>query len=394
MLPPGTAGEGRRYPELDGLRGVALLAVLFNHFTLVHPQSMVDRWLVFTAHFGWIGVDIFFVLSGFLITGILLDSLASPRYFRSFYARRVLRIFPVYYAVLLLVLVVLPLLLPTRFADASDSDPYQWTYWFFLANLGMAWENAFHHRLLGPMWSLAIEEQFYLAWPLVVLAVRRGGLMVLCPLLIVGSFVLRMLMLHVWEFGHVTVYVTTFARLDGLAAGAWVAAALRGGWDPLRWAKPLAALALACATLAYSVEAWQLVPASGSVYQRGEWGLGPGITLSAIASAAVIAMLVSSLRAPTLRGVLNWRVLRSLGKYSFAIYLTHSLLRVGLRDLVFGPAEEGASPLIAFEQLSANPWVGQLLFYLLAGSASWCVGWLSWNLLERHVLKLKRYFPY
>lgn len=395
-LPPSPAEPSTRsgrFTELDGLRGVAILMVMIHHFTVVEPTNLLDRWLGFTGHYGWVGVDLFFVLSGFLITGILLDSRGRDRYFTSFYARRVLRIFPVYFAVLVAALVVLPQLMPGRFAVQGD-DPYEWTYWCFLSNWGMAWENAFHNRLLAPTWSLAIEEQFYLVWPLVVLLVPRRGLMVLCPLLIIASFALRMLMLHAWDTGHITIYVATPGRLDGLAAGAWVAAALRGGWDPRPWAGKLAALAITCIVAAFLVEAWQVTTSTQSVYLRGDWGLGPGIALWSVAGAAMVSLLVATEALPAVRRMLDWSMLQSLGKYSFAIYLTHMPLRSAIRDIALGPGGEEGSPLVTFAELSTNPWVGQVVFYLLASVASWCVGWLSWHLLESRVLALKRYFPY
>src|SRR6188474_1303151 len=93
-------------PALDGLRGIAIILVLLHHLTIYRPESGVDAWIAGVPLFGWSGVDLFFVLSGFLITGILLDARNSPRYFSSFYGRRALRIFPLYYAVLTIVMIL------------------------------------------------------------------------------------------------------------------------------------------------------------------------------------------------------------------------------------------------------------------------------------------------
>ena len=137
MTNPGRSSDGR-IVELDGLRGITILLVIWHHFTVVSPQTTFERWLVFTCHFGWIGVDLFIVLSRFLITGILLDAVDSPRYFRSFYARRILRIFPLYYALLFAVMVALPLAMPARWESAGMPSAHDWTYWVFLSNFMMA----------------------------------------------------------------------------------------------------------------------------------------------------------------------------------------------------------------------------------------------------------------
>src|SRR5690349_24799576 len=108
---PRVKGGEAHVLELDGIRGVAIVAVIAAHFLglmLEHPQNLVERLVALVSGYGMWGVDLFFVLSGFLITGILWDSKESPRYFKAFYMRRTLRIFPLYYGVLLLLLVLIP----------------------------------------------------------------------------------------------------------------------------------------------------------------------------------------------------------------------------------------------------------------------------------------------
>ena len=154
-------------PALDGLRGIAILLVLIHHLTIYRPEGGLDSWIAAVPLFGWCGVNLFFVLSGFLITGILLDTRDSPVFYRSFFARRVLRIFPLYYGVLFLGFVLAPLLLPMP--DAYGR--HQLWLWTYLANFAMPFgkgEPAFSH-----FWSLCVEEQFYLVWPFLV---RRSGL--------------------------------------------------------------------------------------------------------------------------------------------------------------------------------------------------------------------------
>src|SRR5205807_416466 len=144
----------------------ALLLVMFSHsgyFLQAGPLTALGR-------FGWIGVDLFFVLSGFLITGILLDTRERPRYFLNFYARRALRIWPLYYAVIAFTYLAVPRLGGDRLGLRLDF-PW-WIYGFYMVNLLSDWGVT----ILGGLWSLAIEEQFYLVWPVVAALLNRNRL--------------------------------------------------------------------------------------------------------------------------------------------------------------------------------------------------------------------------
>lgn len=215
-------------PALDGLRGLAILVVMVGHFMAsVHSTTRVTWVVRQTTDAGWIGVDLFFVLSGFLITGILLDAKGDRHYFRNFYARRTLRIFPLYYGVLLLTCVVLPLLF--------DKPVYRKQGWLW-AYAQNVYPLLRHRPFSMPsqlgfqfshFWSLAVEEHFYLVWPLVVLVANRKCLLRIAAGLIVVAAGLRLTFLACdapWEL----LYKTTFLRMDALAAGAWVAVAVRG----------------------------------------------------------------------------------------------------------------------------------------------------------------------
>ena len=177
---PLRAAGGHMAP-LDGLRGLAILMVMAFHFAWVQPpRSLPAKLFVFVGSFGWAGVDLFFVLSGFLITGILLDSKSEPYYFRNFYARRILRIFPLYYSVLLVTLVVLPHFVSYDTPELTALLRSQAWLWLYSANVSVAVEHG--HWLwnadwlrLGMLWSLAVEEHFYLVWPLLVFVLVATG---------------------------------------------------------------------------------------------------------------------------------------------------------------------------------------------------------------------------
>src|SRR3954466_4450020 len=210
-------------PTLDGLRGIAILAVMIHHAAEFgqgnSPATAVHQFL----HLGRHGVDLFFVLSGFLITGILLDSKGSPRYFSTFYARRTLRIFPLYYGVLLVVLVVLPLIVPQPPAAREVIADQGWL-WLYASNILMAWRNRVlfngEHVYLSHFWSLAVEEQFYLVWPLVVLLVGGRGLAWVCAACLPVALVVRGLTTRGSEFSA-AIFLTP-CRVDSLAVGALV----------------------------------------------------------------------------------------------------------------------------------------------------------------------------
>src|SRR3954470_11820129 len=200
-----------RIPELDGVRALALIPVLYIHSNVLEHTGLG----VFAAY-GWITVDLFFVLSGFLITGILLDAKGEEGYFRNFYARRFLRVWPLYYALLFVVLLVIP-----RFHhEAQEVGRFSpWYYFLFLQNL---FPFGGFVLVLTPTWTLGVEEQFYLVWPLLISLVPRRFF----PLLIAAgliAFPLFRLATFSLTRDWIYVYILTFCRADALLVGAGLA---------------------------------------------------------------------------------------------------------------------------------------------------------------------------
>lgn len=252
----------RRNPRFDGLRGVAILYVMVYHLTRIErPSGPLESVVAGLTSMGWSGVDLFFVLSGFLITGILFDARNGRHYFRNFYMRRTLRIFPLYYAVVFLCLVVMPNLpegvVPLQKAEnfARIEGDEIW-YWLYLSNFAIASAEAFRHAILDISWSLAIEEQFYAVWPLVVLACGRKSLMIACAAVVCVSPFVRAAFLAA-DFTGVSVYVMTPTRLDPLAMGAFVALAARGEGGVSRLVGPAKKLGLAGLAGVALVCGWQ-----------------------------------------------------------------------------------------------------------------------------------------
>lgn len=287
-------------PELDGIRGIAILLVLCVHFAAVRnlPKMLYD-----VLHLGWAGVDLFFVLSGFLITGILMGTKDGPRYFQRFYRNRVLRIFPLYYCYLAVVFLITTVPLWKEIV-----------YSLYLGNFLSAFGGK--ALFMDHFWSLAIEEQFYMIWPVIVLRLSPKRLTSFCGWSIAVIVVARFAAVHFHLPGREFIYTLTPLRCDGLLMGSLVAClryrGVLAGYAPkLKW---IAAAGLAL--LAFGV-----FKSNGTGY------VDPGIErygyigVDLIASATVAASALFAGSAST--AVLRSRFLRFFGRYSYGIYVLH-----------------------------------------------------------------------
>jgi peptidoglycan/LPS O-acetylase OafA/YrhL len=357
-------------PALDGLRGIAILLVI-PHNADIFSESATWLWpIALLAHAGWIGVQLFFVLSGFLITRNLIDTRREPNYLRSFYIRRVLRIFPLYYLTLFVGLVVLPQVVDLS-PGALASHQHQIWLWTFLSN----WMQPYGIEVSGfsHFWSLAVEEQFYLLWPFVVLFAAGSRLLWICLTLALLAVLSRVLLMHA-DARPEMLYMFTHCRMDALALGA-AAAVLSFSPASMQWiATNLRALMLSVFGVLVVAA---LASHSYSVYDPRT--LIVGQTLLACAFALLIVN-VGSIPAGTfghwLRSLFEMRWLRTVGRYSFAMYVFHLPILV-----VFGDAMR---EFWAFTG-SATP----LLYALTAIALSFVAGLISWHLIEKHFLRLK-----
>ena len=367
-------------PALDGLRGIAIIVVMLHHFTYYRPASGIDGLIGDVLFFGWTGVDLFFVLSGFLITGILLDTRGSKHYFTTFYARRTLRIFPLYYLVLFLAFVVLPKF-PAVHAvligqEAGVDLPPQWPYWFYWTNFSIV-DHGWLHGWLDVGWSLAIEEQFYLVWPLVIWLCPPRLIAPLCGVILLAEPIAR-IYARESDYPSLWVYLLTWYRLDGLATGALLAVAQRRGLLPLldRWV-PVVVIAGVAGIIVCTIM-------GGHTWWWNRWMQQYGYSLIAITAGA---MLVSAINRPAdslWPRMLSAGWLRAFGKYSYGLYLIHAPVMRAVREYVFDPLEYETSA----------PWSAQMLFYGAATAPAFALAWLSWRLFEAPILRLKARFPY
>ncbi len=380
VLPP---PENRQYyPALDGLRAIAVLLVFASHYI---DLPMALSW-------GFTGVDIFFVLSGFLITGILFDSQHRPHRYRVFYIRRTLRIFPLYYAVLLLPVLLYPVF-------RWQLHPAQWTWPLYLGNYArFVWQGAVGNNTsvfedirseafprftwqIPHLWSLCVEEQFYLVWPFVVFTLRRRErVRNLCLSMVVLVPLLRWLALHVCSPRTIALgllYRTTPLRADALLLGGAVALALRGTERErlLEMARPLLALVAAVAVVLECLSRARFRHWIDPEWMKlhSAWGY----TLLALGAAGIILLAVQP-------GTAVYRVclhpwLRFLGVRSYGIYVYHLLLGQvwALLSVWLCLGHRGVAHLL-------------LPFVALAGTVT--VSWASFRYFESPLLRLKARF--
>jgi peptidoglycan/LPS O-acetylase OafA/YrhL len=222
-----------RMPALDGVRGLAILMVLFVHFFAdTMATNPFERVLTRVTGFGTYGVDLFFMLSGFLITGILVDSKGGNGYFRNFYMRRALRIFPLYYGILIAVILVAPLVVSSPDLEVLRSRQ-AWA-WLYGINIYSALRGEFSFPYIDHCWSLAVEEHFYFFWPLVVWLCSTTTLLRVCIGLALASLIGRMIAVTL-GVNLLALDVLTPFRFDGLCTGAAFAVYARqaGGLDAL-----------------------------------------------------------------------------------------------------------------------------------------------------------------
>lgn len=377
----GRYSSGIRWPALDGLRGAAVLLVMLHHFTLYGmqaPTGGVDELFYTICMATWWGVDVLFVLSGFLITGILVDTKGSKHFFRTFYMRRVLRIFPLYYGFLVLCFLILPRLVSVS-RDFSRVLEEQGWYWAYLINVQIAWAGWGNFPAFTHFWSLAIEEQFYLFWPLIVFFFKARQVMVICLACMVGSICVRTALVLT---GHsVATYVVTPARIDALAVGAFVALLIREPeWRTLMstWVRRVcSATAIGIGTLAL----WKRgLPADDAAVQI------VGLTLLALLSGCVIGIALMFPPRTRSTRVLEHPVLTRFGQYSYALYVFHNPIALFMQWSIL--KHQGFS-LVLGSQLPL-----QIMYIVTGIGVSLGFAALSWHFYESKFLKIKEQFPY
>jgi len=371
-----------RIPELDGLRGLAIALVLFYHYfscaVQYRPRTFLSYFFV-PSRLSWSGVDLFFVLSGFLIGGILLDAKESTNYFKVFYIRRFFRIAPIY-AVLLLSFVAVRAALgvsaqSTFFWTLGGTMP-MWTYPLFIQNFWMAAAGLFGGGWLSATWSLAVEEQFYLTLPSLVRFFSRRAILACLILGIVAAPAFRVALFRPTLTGWLASYVLLFCRADALLIGVLSALLLRSK----TWAGRIANSSYWFPGLLLSLLAVAAILTK----------IGAGVTTLKMASfgytslAALYACLllfVCTRPGHFLAAVARWRPLRWLGSIAYGAYLFHQ----PIQGLAFAIVR-GGEPRI--DNLSS------LLLTIVALALTLGLARLSWNFFESRLVRFSHRAQY
>lgn len=377
-----------RILELDGLRGFAILSVfIFHACSTSTPQfraccrvenlTLPTRVFVHLVDWGWVGVDLFFVLSGFLITDILLEARDSSNYFSVFYLRRAIRIFPVYYLNLIFFFLIQPLL-PDKLQLAGR---YGWRdqiwYWLNLSNF----PSAFHPLRVGLLtqyWTLAIEEQFYLVWPWVVRRFSRRRLLQIS----IGGIALATFLRNLGIVRHLNmvydnfIYRLTPFRVDSLLFGALLAIAVQSGLTRERSRIWIGGTLVAGSVLVTIAVLQGEGPANSRYIFTGLELIASGLIL--------LCTLWSGYRVV---GIFRLSALRAFGRYSYCIYATHLFLIVLVQRFT-GHFLHYRNPF------PAHPFAWLVVMALIDLGVCFGFARLSWAFIEGPALSLKRFIRY
>lgn len=369
--------SSRHIPALDGLRAVAILLVLAHHIRFIlEPSYPMERFTLWFLDGGWCGVELFFVLSGFLITGILLDSKDSSGFFKNFYARRALRIFPLYYGYIAVVFIGFAAWWSLHF----HINPWKGVnpLWYLLYIENFKPHHMFNDLFLGHLWSLAIEEQFYLVWPLVVLVLSRSSLGFTCVSMMAAALMSRLFLAGHTVQDSFHLNTLTLASTDSLCAGALIALVIRN--DSLnRRAKRWITFAAVSGALAFLL----LAHFAGTLFLYSvpinTWGL----TCLTLFFAGLVYWIV--LGAPLLNALLSFRPLRAIGRVSYGMYVLHPLI-IGLVLPKIDPVAPGTPAWLHYTT--------KLSVIVLLTSCTFLVALVSWQFWEKPFLVFKRGFQY
>ena len=373
-----STGLPRHMPALDGLRGLGMIAVFAAHLVEYAGLSggTLDNALLKAVLRGGYAVMMFFVFSGFLITGILLDSKEKPRYFRNFYARRTLRIFPLYFAFIALVFLVVPAVFTVSSYYRTQVHEQAW-YWTYLTNIGVAIHGwAPKYQYFGHLWTLALEEQFYLVWPLVVLLLNKRWLWRVCLFMLVAGLATRIGFMYAHNEAAVDVLLPS--NLDSLGMGGLLALWARSGrpfpLKAMKWGAIASPFAFA------SLSVWPvLLPFTSEVM----WALTP--TIVAGGFACLVPLCIFADPRSRLSRVVCWKPAIEAGLVSYAFYVFH-------QPLLFLVVRAWHLDAQDFPAIAGSHVIGLVVVGVVAGGITAALSVASWRWFEQPVLRLKARF--
>ncbi len=359
-------------PELAGLRAVGICLVILNH---MWPWESYSRRLFLLLQLPWMLMDAFFVLSGFLITGILLDSRARPDYYKSYYVRRALRILPIYYVVLIFITAAAVLHGHAAYQEMAAHWGRPWWFFVYLGNIPTAITGREPLAAGGafvPLWSLQVEEQFYLLFPLLIHRLSLRNLTRVLIALCCFSTVLRLVLYWLYPLNELAQYVLLPCRMEGLAMGAWVAIRFRQGPWNVNKAK-LSLMVLFWALVSLGSAAW------AGYYHTTPFNRTVGLLLSPLFCTYAIFWVIQ-FRGSRVTAWMRMPVLQYMGQISYAAYLFHW----PVANILTSAAERLKAP--AMDQ--------GIVRIVLIYVATFGLSALSWHVFEKPMAMLKdRLFP-
>lgn len=364
--------------QLDAIRGIAILLVFIAHFFTVNESALLnDNYILGTmmikfSLFGLQGVVLFFMLSGYLITRILLNSKHSPNFFTNFYMRRSLRILPLYYLVLFLSLVVYPYFVQVP-ESANEILAGQWKLWMYVSNVNfyqfVLWDSTPIFPAFGHFWTLSVEEHFYLLWPLLIYFSFNKKLPTLMSIIFLISLIS-------WAIGH---YIEFFMWSTLRYASALVFGGLIAYYEYVKKDTLVEMTVLLSQKYHYIL----LFLFAVIVIPRSFGYIGEFITY--LSSLLIFgAFIITALYQKIV--FLNSKFLIFIGKISYGIYVYHGVLRPFFKEYIY-------MSLIDIFGVEHGILV-TLIYTLLSLIITVSISWLSWHFFEKKVLKLKRYYSY
>jgi peptidoglycan/LPS O-acetylase OafA/YrhL len=371
-----------RVHELDGMRGIATILVISYHIfkrANYFTGNTVLHFVTSLALYGWYSLDTFYVLSGFLIATILLKTKGEEHYYKNFYVRRSLRVFPLYYFTLALILLSMPILAPGYVKQIPGALPF---YLFYLNNIFHFISSVKGTPYLEVTWSLAIEEQFYLLFPFLVYYTRKETLAKICGWIIFISILSRVLAAFFWlDTAQMTnfFFFNTFTRFEEIAFGVLIAVA----FTYPEWKSKLSRVSMPVFLIAYItlliVEALFNTGIPHPIYNNVLITV-VGYTLASVFAAGLIVTLTTRSETSLIRRIFRNKFFVFWGNRSYAIYLYHIPVGMLLLDFLW--------------QSGLRGWYMYFIYIGLTFGITILISVLTWRFLEKPMLALKKYFEY
>ena len=375
---PDGAPQGR-IPELDGLRGMAILAVWLGHYFAAPGEGSVWFLSGYWFRLGWTGVDLFFVLSGFLIGGILLDVRESPTYFQTFYARRLFRIIPLYYAWIAAYILLAAFAghyVVEHIGSLESVDVPILSHFLFWQNFSRPLAPAVAFWWFNSTWSLAVEEQFYLVAPVVVRYLSKRALTVFLIAATIGAPIVRLLVRSHFESGPLLAFRLMPCRADSLAIGMLAAVA---------WRSPTVRARLSVHGVMLYGPFGILLAGVAWIWRYSPDPLFPltqvfGYTWLALFFAVLMFAAISKPAGP-LAVVARLKLFRELGGVSYCIYIIHTSVFLFCHRILLHSLPSVTNGRVA-------------IVTLLAAGITCAIAKLSWRFFEEPLLRRGHAFKY